>query len=273
MTQVFAPILTFVVYALIAKYKGGNSLDVNRIFTSLSLFALLSEPLSSLIMALVTFLGSVGCFGRIQEFLDKSVRQDTRLKLAETNRETPKDSKVAESVVTDQSVSSDPTVQSQLSLPFKDAFQTYAGQDVLVVNNGNFGWDQEKEPILKSINLSINREKLTMIVGPVGCGKSTLLKAFLGEIPSTGGKVEIATTNMAYCDQSPWHMNETIRQSIIAVLEFDQKWYNTVIRACALEDDLIQLPRGDQTRVGSKGVALSGGQSQRIVCNSYNQCG
>lgn len=104
-----------------------------------------------------------------------------------------------------------------------------------------------------------------MLVGPVGCGKSTLLKGLLGEVPCFGGTVQIASVSVAYCDQSPWHMNETIQQSIIAISKFDAKWYKTVLRACALEIDLKQLPRGDQTVIGSKGIALSGGQGQRIV--------
>ncbi|KAL4738175.1 P-loop containing nucleoside triphosphate hydrolase protein [Aspergillus similis] len=42
-------------------------------------------------------------------------------------------------------------------------------------------------------------------------------------------------------------------------------WYTTVIQACALEQDLAQWPQGDQAIIGSRGVALSGGQSQRIA--------
>ena len=60
-------------------------------------------------------------------------------------------------------------------------------------------------------------------------------------------------------------MNETIRNSIVASEGYDERWYRTIVRACALEQDLGQLPRGDQTVIGSKGVALSTGQSQRVV--------
>lgn len=40
-----------------------------------------------------------------------------------------------------------------------------------------------------------------------------------------------------------------------------------MIEACALEVDLKRLPKGDRTQIGSNGIALSGGQSQRIVRN------
>ena len=60
-------------------------------------------------------------------------------------------------------------------------------------------------------------------------------------------------------------MNGTVRESIMAFSEADDRWYSTVVKACALTEDLRQMQLGDSTRIGSKGVALSGGQSQRIA--------
>ncbi len=45
----------------------------------------------------------------------------------------------------------------------------------------------------------------------------------------------------------------------------DEKWYDTVVRACGLQKDLEQMPRGDGTLVGDDGGILSGGQRQRVV--------
>lgn len=50
--------------------------------------------------------------------------------------------------------------------------------------------------------------------------------------------------------------------------DFDPVWYHTVIDACALQKDINDLQDGDQTLVGSRGLALSGGQKQRIVSKS-----
>jgi ABC-type bacteriocin/lantibiotic exporter with double-glycine peptidase domain len=137
--------------------------------------------------------------------------------------------------------------------------------NAVVVKNGAFGYDTSKEPILSGINVEVPAGKFTMIVGPVGCGKSTLLKAILGEVSIMEGTVEILNTEVAYCDQTPWHMNGTVRDSIIAFSGTDEPWYKQVLEACALEQDLGQLPKGDLTTIGSKGIVLSGGQSQRIV--------
>ena len=219
-------------------------------------------------MALVAFTGSVGCFTRIQEFLDKEVRIDSRKKpldlLVDDNSESSKPQSIAEKM----SIGS--LTSKHLSLPFKDVSHSSAVGDAITVTDGSFGWDLEKEPLLKGITMSVPRQKFTILVGPVGCGKSTLLKALLGEVPTMDGAVQVSSTRVAYCDQTPWHMNETIQQSIIAVSPFDESWYTTVIRACALEEDLKQIPCGDQTIIGSKGIALSGGQSQRIVSRTFD---
>jgi ATP-binding cassette subfamily C (CFTR/MRP) protein 1 len=141
------------------------------------------------------------------------------------------------------------------------------GSQAIVIENGYFGWDSVKQPsgTLQGINMIVPRGKVTMVVGPVGCGKSTLLKAVLGELPVMGGFLQVSSLRIALCDQTAWHVNGTVQESIIGVSEFDQRWYSSVVRSCALDEDLRQLPQGDQTQIGSKGTALSGGQSQRIV--------
>ncbi|KAK4201212.1 putative ABC transporter [Triangularia verruculosa] len=240
-TQVFAPVLTFAIFSVRARDTGDQTLDTARVFTALSLFALLSEPLASLVMSLATFLGSVGSFTRIQNFLQSDERQDPRKR--------------------------DPDMSSSensldMALPVVDMEKP--SPHAIVVEKANFGWDPEKGPILSDITMSVPWRQLTMVVGPVGCGKSVLLQSILGEIPSLSGSVHLSSTSIAYCSQSPWHMNGTIREAILGTAEYDPKWYATVLRACALGRDLKELPNGDSSRIGSGGIALSGGQSQRI---------
>jgi len=232
-TQVFAPVLTFTVFSVRARDSGDSTLDTARVFTALSLFALLSEPLASLVMALAAFLGAAGSFVRIQQFLESEERADMK------NQD-------------DRDISEKPKLDS-------------SSPDAIAVQGGDFGWDSAKEPLLKGINLSIPWQKLTMVVGPVGCGKSTLLQALLGEVPALAGSVRLGSTSIAYCAQEPWHMNGTVRQAIVGCEEYDEKWYARVVHACSLRRDFRELPMGDSSRIGSGGIALSGGQSQRIV--------
>jgi len=231
------------------------------VFTSLSLFTLLTEPLGSLIMALSSLMGGVGSFQRIQEFLMIAPRVEKRKVPSYHGGNVTFVSELG----SDSDKHSEPSQKSRSSFEFKEP--NALGSQAVVIENGYFGWDPVKQPggTLQNINMIVPRGKITMVVGPVGCGKSTLLKAVLGELPVMGGSLQISSLRIALCDQSAWHVNGTVQESIIGVSDFDQRWYSSVVRSCALDEDLRQLPQGDQTQIGSKGIALSGGQSQRIV--------
>jgi ABC-type bacteriocin/lantibiotic exporter with double-glycine peptidase domain len=104
-----------------------------------------------------------------------------------------------------------------------------------------------------------------MFIGPVGCGKSSLLRCILGEIPLASGAATASSETIAYCDQTPWLQNTTIRNNIVAQSEYSPSWYREVLHTCALDEDIVQLSAGDQTQVGTGGCNLSGGQRQRVV--------
>ncbi|KAL8995121.1 MAG: hypothetical protein Q9169_005084 [Polycauliona sp. 2 TL-2023] len=263
-TPVFAPVLTFTAFALIAlRTEGGSTLDTSKVFTSLSLFALLSEPLAALIQAMMAFAGSVGCFARIQAFLETDEHVDKRIRSPadgdSLNASSANESSTSSMAWTEKSIS---TVASERPLL---PFTRPPGGEALSVESGSFGYEVDKAALISSIEAKIPRGKLTMVVGPVGCGKTTLLKSLLGEVPTLGGSIKCLGGEIAYCDQTPFHMNGTVRESIMAFSEMDDRWYGTVVKACALTEDLRQMQLGDRTRIGSKGVALSGGQSQRIA--------
>ena len=253
-SPVIAPVLTFAVFAILASKNGNSTLDISKAFTSLSLFALLTDPLASLIMAMTSFAGSLGSFDRIQTFLEISEHEDKRLQQYPSSKDQSQTSDSFD-VSLDFGEKSSSTLQGTFPFSKNDG-------DAVVVEDGGFGWDKE---LISSIQLRVPSGSLTMIVGPVGCGKSVLLKAILGEVPALSGTVSLFPGDCSYCDQSPFHLNGTVRDSIIAFSEFDERWYNAVVEACALDQDLQQMPLRDQTRIGSKGIALSGGQSQRLA--------
>jgi ATP-binding cassette subfamily C (CFTR/MRP) protein 1 len=259
-SPIVSPILAFAVFSILAaKNNGASTLDTATVFTSLSLFTLLAEPLSSLIMALSSLMGGVGSFKRIQDFISMEARAERR-----------KFPSIHGSNASNMSIDSDSDKKSDDSK--NDGFcvelceMNSLGCQAVVIENGLFGWDRDK-PLgtLHGINMIVPRGKITMVVGPVGCGKSTLLKAVLGELPVMGGTLQLSSLRIALCDQTAWHVNGTVQQSITGSSAYDLRWYSSVVRSCALDEDLRQLPQGDQTQIGSKGIALSGGQSQRIV--------
>ncbi|THX23790.1 multidrug resistance-like protein [Aureobasidium pullulans] len=204
--QLIAPVLTFAIYIGISS-KGHHTLDTTRMFTSLALILLASEPLFLLIGGLIELRNH------------NQARDKTML----------------------------------------------AGSDAIVMHNASFGWKEGSPTTIKKISLRVHTSNLVMVTGPVACGKSTLLKGLLGETPLSKGRVELSSSNIAYCEQTAWLMNASIQRNIINFSEFDFEFYSSVIHACDLDSDLEVLQKGDATVVGSKGFALSGGQKQRIA--------
>uniref|UniRef100_A0AAR2KFJ0 AAA+ ATPase domain-containing protein n=1 Tax=Pygocentrus nattereri TaxID=42514 RepID=A0AAR2KFJ0_PYGNA len=108
---------------------------------------------------------------------------------------------------------------------------------------------------------------LVVVVGKVGCGKSSLLAAITGELNRCGGIVHVQGREQGFglAAQEPWIQHASVRDNILFGTDFDSGFYQTVLEACALTDDLNILPDGDRTEVGENGVTLSGGQKSRLA--------
>lgn len=116
---------------------------------------------------------------------------------------------------------------------------------------------------LKDISLSVRPGQVLAVVGQVGSGKSSLLNVILGELSLLKGSRQV-TGRISYASQEPWIFSGTIRQNILCGLDYDERRYNRVVQAAALERDFRLFPQGDATAVGERGVSLSGGQKARV---------
>lgn len=67
---------------------------------------------------------------------------------------------------------------------------------------------------LQDINFTIRPGGFTILTEPIRCGKSVLLKAVMGEIPCETGHISVYSKGIAYCGQTPWFQNTTIRDNI-----------------------------------------------------------
>jgi ABC-type multidrug transport system fused ATPase/permease subunit len=131
---------------------------------------------------------------------------------------------------------------------------------------GKAGAEEEAQmgPTIQDINMCVRQGQLAMIVGKVGSGKTTLLTAMLNEVPFESGRVDVRGTR-AYCSQVAWIQNLTVRENILMGEPFDQQRYDQAVHASCLATDLEQLPAGDSTEIGERGISLSGGQKKRIA--------
>jgi len=128
---------------------------------------------------------------------------------------------------------------------------------------------------IEDINLRLERGSFTVITGRVGSGKTTLLRVLLGLLPKGSGEVlwngqpvakpgEFFTPpNCAYTSQVPRLFSDSLRDNILMGLDRDDGDVLRAVRSAVMDKDLEQFEGGLDTKVGPKGVTLSGGQMQR----------
>jgi ATP-binding cassette subfamily B protein len=135
----------------------------------------------------------------------------------------------------------------------------------------------ERPPGIQNVSLRLERGTLTVLTGRIGSGKTTLLRALLGLLPLDQGEVRwngvrvddpasfFVPPRSAYMPQLPRLFGGTLRENILLGRESDPSAIVAAVYASVLEHDLTLLPQGLDTRIGSRGVRLSGGQVQRAA--------
>ncbi|KAJ2344186.1 ATP-binding cassette glutathione S-conjugate transporter ycf1 [Coemansia sp. RSA 2673] len=134
------------------------------------------------------------------------------------------------------------------------------------MDNCSFTWgtgDMAKK-VLSDVSLSAGAGELMALVGRTGVGKSSLLLAMCSEVEMTQGTGKLVG-RIAYLEQQPWIMNDTLRANILFGREYEEVYYWKVLHACALTDDLEMWPNNDMTIIGENGMNISGGQRARLA--------
>jgi ATP-binding cassette subfamily C (CFTR/MRP) protein 1 len=138
-------------------------------------------------------------------------------------------------------------------------------EESLRILDATFTWDRNaSRNVLENISFTARKGELSCIVGRVGAGKSSFLQSILGDLWKIHGEVVVHGTT-AYVAQQPWVMNASVKENIIFGHRWDPNFYDQTVNACALLEDFKQLPDGDQTDVGERGISLSGGQKARLT--------
>jgi ATP-binding cassette subfamily B protein len=135
----------------------------------------------------------------------------------------------------------------------------------------------ERRGQISGINLEIRRGGFYVITGRVGSGKTTLLKVLTGLLPMQGGEIYwndkmvtdatsfLVPPRVAYTGQVPRLFSDSLRGNILLGLSEDAVDLDKAVKQAVLEKDLMDMEGGLDTRVGPKGVRLSGGQIQRAA--------
>ncbi|KAG9660971.1 putative multidrug resistance protein, partial [Aureobasidium melanogenum] len=249
---IWSPFVTFVAFAIQALLRGRDSINTVQIFTSLSIINVVTSSAGKLLALLPQIAPASGCFKRIQDYLLSESYVDLRIYRTTRSSTTLGAAKTEPDGI---------KLTSRVS-------QSTTRNEIVTFNEANvpLGSALRSETTLKA-TCQIPRGSVTVLIGPTGSGKTTLLKAILGEIPCQSGGVFVQLRNMAYCSQTPFVLNGSVKKNICgpSVLDPDEIWYKAVLRTCDLDHDIQRWDNQDSTIVGSKGIALSGGQKQRLA--------
>lgn len=133
-------------------------------------------------------------------------------------------------------------------------------------------------PVLKKVNLDIQKGQTVAFVGNSGGGKTTFVNLLPRFYDVTGGRISIDGTDVRDFDlmslrdkiavvfQDNILFAGTIRDNILLGKKdaTDEEVHQAVKNAC-LDEFIATLPKGLDTEIGERGILLSGGQRQRIA--------
>lgn len=238
----FSAPFAFVIYLYGVKSHHGHDSVAAQIFASLSLTQLLATPLQKVLSSIPSFAGTLGSFTRIEAYLRLDDRADGRNTGLESCRESLTESLISENLFE----------MENLGATWRG---TALSKHAVSVQDADISYSASSQPVLHKQNFEIRKGLLNVVFGPVGCGKTTLLNALLGEITISSGKVMVDGSAIAYCQQTPWLINASVKENILNQSPYDKNWYNRVVWSCGLEEDIEHLPDGDDTTVGSRGTS------------------
>ena len=119
-------------------------------------------------------------------------------------------------------------------------------------------------PALSNIDLEVKKGSFVVVIGKLGSGKSSLLKSLTGELAHYEGELRYRGTYVNV-PQKPTLGEATIKEIILSTKEYDERKWKRIIKACDLSYDLENMPEGENTNVGERGMLLNEMQRAKIV--------
>ena len=150
------------------------------------------------------------------------------------------------------------------------------------IKNLTFSYDES--PVIKGLNLEVNKGEKVALVGLSGSGKSTLINLLLGLYPVEASSITIDNSDIndyqlttlrsqfGLVSQDIFLFNDTIRNNLCLGKDLTNEQINEALEVSFAKGFVDELPEGLDTIIGDRGARLSGGQQQRItIARAYLQ--
>lgn len=242
----------------------GSMKSAAQVFSSLTLFNILTSHVAMFPTALTTAGDALVAFQRVQKFLlaeDEAPDPEYHC----VGRDSARDAISIDHGSFTWEIAADSDAESHSSASLNEKSEKVPLSTKTGSESETDGSETETDSSFKGLvdlNLHIKHGEFVVVTGSIGSGKSSLLSAIKGVMPRTTGSITISG-NVTLCG-SPWIQNATVRDNIFFGNPHNEQKYRTVVDACALRSDFDILPAGDLTEIGERGVNLSGGQKARI---------
>lgn len=264
---IMAPIVAFTVYNFAVGPRSGNALTPALVYQCLTILNIFGNNVATLLDSSVNLVTAGASLLRIQEFIvGENTRSDQRIILPSPGDDADDDG-IPLLPASPRAPSNAAIRLQRLRRSLGPRGQAATTTTTLRLTRACAGWSADGPLVVNGADLEVSSPSIVAVVGPTGSGKTTLLQMLLGETRQTQGEVGISTRHIGYCSQTPWLTHATVRENVVGSPDdgFDGAWYETVIRATALQKDLRWMAHGDETVVGNEGSGLSGGQKKRIA--------
>ena len=147
-------------------------------------------------------------------------------------------------------------------------------------SNVSFGYN-ENQTVLKEVSFQAEPGATVAIVGPSGAGKSTLINLIPRFYEHQGGEILIDSTpikdiqiqslrsHVGIVFQDPYLFADTVEYNIrLGAEDPEAVSHESVVTAAKLanaHDFIVKFPEEYKSKVGERGIQLSGGEQQRIA--------
>lgn len=138
--------------------------------------------------------------------------------------------------------------------------------NLICIENLQFHYD--KDVIIETVNLTINKGEFVGIFGPNGGGKTTFLKLLLGFLKPTSGKIELSCNKIGYVPQAarfdkqfPVSVLEIVLMGFLSQCNIWGRYPSYAKQKALAAIERVGLKGREKQAFGT----LSGGQAQRVL--------